>query len=103
MFQCDYIRAKFPPGMLCWDFSGKRSTSTFVRQWNRSAFTLSPFFVHCLHVVHPHAEDEEVFLSGFLGHLHIGAVHGADGEGTVQHELHVSCSGGLGASCGDLL
>ena len=63
----------------------------------------SPLFVHFGHVAHPHAKDEEVFLARLLGHLHIGSVHGADGEGAVQHELHVARARGLGARCGDLL
>lgn len=88
---------------ICWDCGGKRSNLTSVREWNRSCFALSPFFVHRLHVVHPHAEDENVFLSGFFGHLHIGPVHGADGESAVQHELHVARSRGFCAGCGDLL
>lgn len=54
---------------------------------DRTGFTLLPFLVEGLHVVHPHTEDEEVSLPGFLGHLHVGPVHGADGEGAVQHEL----------------
>lgn len=76
---------------------------TLVRQCDRLGLTLLPFFVQCLHIVHPHAEDEEVLLSGFFGHLHIGSVHGADGEGAVQHELHVAGSRGFSAGCGDLL
>lgn len=53
--------------------------------------------------MHPHAEDEEVLFSSFLRHFHVGSVHGADGEGSVQHELHVPGAGGLGAGSGDLL
>lgn len=39
----------------------------------------SPFLFKCIHVIHPHAEDEEVVLAGLLGHLHIGSIHGANG------------------------
>lgn len=51
-----------------------------------------PLSVEFSHVLHPHAEDEQVFLAGLLGHLHIGSIHGADGQGSVQHELHVARS-----------
>lgn len=71
-----------------------------------SPFTLlltSPLFVHSLHIRHPHAEDEEILLSSLFCHLHIGTIHGADGEGTIQHELHVTSARGLSARCGDLL
>lgn len=67
------------------------------------SFTLLPFLVEGLHIVHPHTEDEEVSLPGFLGHLHVGSIHGTDGEGAVQHELHVAGSRGFSAGCGDLL
>lgn len=63
----------------------------------------SPLLVQSLHILHPHPKDEEVLLSGLLRHFHVGSVHGADGEGSVQHELHVPGSGGFRACCGDLL
>lgn len=63
----------------------------------------SPFLVQLRDILHPHAEDEQVFLSSLLGHLHVGSIHGADGQSPVQHELHVACPRGLGARCGDLL
>lgn len=62
-----------------------------------------PFLIHCVNVIHPHAEDEEVLLAGLLSHLNVGSVHCTDGESTVQHELHVAGARGLSASCGDLL
>ena len=65
--------------------------------------SLSPFLVHGLHILHSHAEDEEVLLTSLLCHLHVSTVHGADGEGTVQHELHVASARGLCARSGDLL
>lgn len=63
----------------------------------------SPLLVQSLHIVHPHAEDEEVLLSSFLCHFNIGSIHGADGEGSVQHELHVPGARSLSTCCGDLL
>ncbi len=36
-------------------------------------------------------------------HLHIGSVQGADGQGSVHHELHIACAAGLLAGGGDLL
>lgn len=63
----------------------------------------SPLFVKSFHIFHPHAENEEVLLSGLLGHLHVGSVHGADGQGSVEHELHVPGARGLCAGGGDLL
>lgn len=69
-----------------------------------SISSCSPFAgVHCVHFLHSHAEDEEVLLSGLLGHLHVGSVHGADGQSAIQHELHVASARRLSASCGDLL
>lgn len=62
-----------------------------------------PLFVKSFHIFHSHAENEEVLLSSLLCHLHIGSVHSADGEGSIQHELHVPCTRGLSACCGDLL
>ena len=64
--------------------------------------SFSPCFVHGIHILYPHAEDEEVLLSGLLSHLYVGAVHGADGERSVQHELHVASARGLCSRCGDL-
>ena len=37
-----------------------------------------------LHLVDLEAEDEDVLLAHLLGHLHVGAVQGADGQGTVE-------------------
>lgn len=62
-----------------------------------------PSLVHCIHVIHSHAEDEKVILAGLLCHLNVGSVHGTDGQSAVQHELHVAGARGLSASCGDLL
>lgn len=62
-----------------------------------------PFSVHFVNVIHPHAKDEEVVLARLLSHLHVGSIHGSDGQRAVQHELHVASAGGLGAGCGDLL
>ncbi len=38
-----------------------------------------PFLVKCINIIHPHAEDEEVFLPGLLGHLNVSPIHGTDG------------------------
>ena len=40
-------------------------------------------------------EDVDIFLSNRLADLHVGAVHCSEGQRAVQHELHVSCSGGF--------
>lgn len=69
-------------------------------------FSLSlflPLLVQLSNVFHPHAEDEKILLSSLLCHLHIGSVHGADGQSSVQHELHVTRPRCLSAGCGDLL
>jgi hypothetical protein len=49
------------------------------------------------------AEEEEVFLTSLPGHLDGGPVAGADGQGTVHHELHVTHAAGLVARGRDLL
>lgn len=63
----------------------------------------SPLPVHLLHVVHPHAKDEEVLLARLFGHFHSGTIHGSDSQSTVEHELHVPSSGSFRPCCGDLL
>lgn len=57
---------------------------------NKNNQSASPLLLQSFDVIDPHAENEEVVLSSFLGHLYVGAVHSTDGERTVQHELHVS-------------
>lgn len=37
-----------------------------------------PFYVKCINVINPHAEDEEVALASLLGHLNVGSIHGTD-------------------------
>ena len=49
------------------------------------------------------AEDEHVLLADLLGNLHIGAVHGADGQGSVEHQLHAARTGRLLGGRGNLL
>ena len=49
------------------------------------------------------AEEEEVLLARFLGHLDGRAVAGADGQRAVHHELHVAGAAGLIARGGDLV
>lgn len=62
-----------------------------------------PFLIQSLHILHPHAKDEEVFFACLLSHLHVGPIHGTNSEGPIHHELHVAGTRGLCASCGDLL
>ena len=64
---------------------------------SRSA--LSPFLVQSSHVLYSHAKDEQVLFPGFLGHFHVGPIHGPDSQGPIQHELHIACPRGFGA-CG---
>ena len=49
------------------------------------------------------AEQEEVLCADFLANFDIGAVQGADRQGTVHGELHVTGSRGFLAGSGDLL
>lgn len=70
-------------------------------RWHRKGHT--PFLVQGLNVFYPQTKDEEVLSSGFLSYLLVGTIHVTDGEGTIEHELHVACAGGLSARGGDLL
>lgn len=56
-----------------------------------SRTAVSPSLVQSSHVLYSHAEDEQVLFPGFLGHFHVGPIHGPDGQGPIQHELHVAC------------
>ena len=49
------------------------------------------------------AEDVDVVIAYQVVDLHVGSVHGSQGNGSVQHELHVSGSAGLFGCQGDLL
>ena len=49
------------------------------------------------------AEQEEVLCADFLANFDIGAVQGADRQGTVHGELHIAGSRGFLAGSGDLL
>ena len=49
------------------------------------------------------AEDIDVLFPHLLADLHSGTVHGAQGQRTVQHELHVAGAGRLLAGGGNLL
>ena len=51
----------------------------------------------------PRAEDVGVVLADGVHNLHVRAVHGAEGERAVHHELHVRGAGRLLAGGGDLL
>ena len=53
-------------------------------------------------LLYPCAEDVVVFYSGFLGYFNVCAVVGSERYGAVEHELHVSGAGRLGARGGNL-
>ena len=55
------------------------------------------------HLFRGQAEQEEVLLAGFLGHLDGRAVARADGQRAVHHELHVARAAGLVAGGRDLV
>ena len=57
----------------------------------------------CLSLGRLHAEDEDVLLADCLADLDVCAVHRADGQSTVHHELHVAGTGCFLAGDGDLL
>ena len=46
-------------------------------------------------LVSAHTEDECVLLTNFLNDLYVCTVHGSKCRSTVQHELHVTCTGSL--------
>ena len=37
-------------------------------------------------------KDEHVVLPNLLSNLYIGAIHGANDEAAIHHELHISCA-----------
>ena len=41
------------------------------------------------------AEDIDVLLAHLLADLHVGSIHGAQRQRTVQHKLHVAGAGGF--------
>src|SRR5699024_3790556 len=49
------------------------------------------------------AEGEDVVLAHQTGDFHVGAVHGAQGDSAVGHELHVAGAAGFLGGQGDLL
>ena len=57
----------------------------------------------CLSLGRLHTEDEDVLLADCLADLDVCAVHRADGQSTVHHELHVAGTGCFLAGDGDLL
>ena len=59
--------------------------------------------VELLHLVHGHAEEEEVLGADAFADLHVRAVERADGQRAVEGELHVAGAGGLLAGLRDLL
>ena len=46
-----------------------------------------------------HTEDKGILAADFLNDLHVGAVHCTQCNGTVQHELHIACTGSFLAGC----
>ena len=54
-------------------------------------------------LIRAHAEDKRILCAHFLHDLHVGAVHGAKGQRTVEHQLHVAGAGCLLAGGGNLL
>ena len=56
-----------------------------------------------LHRVGTHSENVDVVLSHLIVNFHVGAVHGADGQRAVHHELHVAGAAGFLARRGELL
>ena len=49
------------------------------------------------------AEDVDVIVANLLADFHVGTVHGAQGQGAVEHELHVAGAGGFLGGKADLL
>jgi len=43
------------------------------------------------HLICAVPKDEHVILPNLLSNLHVGAVHGANDEAAIHHELHVAC------------
>ena len=56
-----------------------------------------------VHLVNVHTEDDDVGVAHLLVDLNVCAVHGAEGNGAVYHQLHVAGARSLGACEGDLL
>jgi hypothetical protein len=48
-------------------------------------------------------EQEEILVAAFLADFDVGAIQGADGDGTIHHELHVAGARGFLAGGGNLL
>ena len=59
--------------------------------------------VHIQHGVAPHAEDVNVVHPDLLADLDVRAVHRADGDRAVHHELHVAGAAGFLAGGAELL
>ena len=49
------------------------------------------------------SKDVDVFIAYQFVNFHVGTVIGTDGQGTVQHEFHVTSTGRLLRSQGNLL
>ena len=48
-------------------------------------------------------KDKCVFFANFINDLNVSAIHGSKCRCTVQHELHVTCTGSFFTCCRDLL
>ncbi|KNC22834.1 hypothetical protein FF38_08040 [Lucilia cuprina] len=49
-----------------------------------------------------HTENEDVFIAHLFGHFNISTIQSTNGQGTVQHEFHVTSTGSFSTSSGDL-
>ena len=54
-------------------------------------------------LIRAHSKDKHVVSPYLIEHLDIGTIHSSDSERSIEHKLHVSCSGCLLACCGNLL
>merc|ERR1719153_1868897 len=55
--------------------------------------------LNSFYIIHCHAKNKNVLHAHLLRHLNVRTVQGADGQPTVQHELHVAGAARLRASC----
>ena len=56
-----------------------------------------------LHLCRAHAEDKDIVSADLLANFHICTIHRADCQRTVQHKLHIACTGSLLARSRNLL
>ena len=65
--------------------------------------TVAAMIVKINNLLGTHTEDYAVFIPYLLMNLYISTVHSSQGNSTVHHELHVTSTGSLLGSCGNLL